>query len=179
MRRYGMYDLSRGLTLALAVGLAGFALWGAAEVGVQTAGRFWLAMAILAGAGLVLALAIHVGTWTKGLTLRTSPGTFAIAFVPAVVCVGWILLAGQPGDGWGQGRVDSWSSSLGILGVVHAVGLWHGVLAFALGLVLGFSLDGVPAPPVEDDSAAADEPVASERRWTTERESTERESATR
>jgi hypothetical protein len=167
-----MYDASRGLTLAFAAGVAGFALWAAAQVGTQTTGRFWIAMAIVAGAGLVLALTNHVGTWTKGLRLRVSPSTFALAFLPVLVCVGWILIASQPGNGWQEGRIHSWSSSIGILGVVHDVGLWSGVLAFAFGLVLGLSFDGVPAPMVETEPApgvpagtAADEPVAAERRY--------------
>jgi hypothetical protein len=181
MRRYGMYDASRGLTLALAAALAGLGLWGAAQVGVQTTGRFWLSMAIVAGAGLLIALANHVGTWTKGLRLRMSPGTFVLAFLPVLVCVGWILIASQPGNGWQEGRLDSWSNSIGILGVVHSLGLWHGVLAFAFGLMLGLSLDGVPAPETEAAPAyagpagttagtpPADEPVAAERRYTTTR----------
>ena len=177
MRRYGMYDASRGLTLAFAAALAGLGLWGAAQVGTQTTGRFWIAMAIVGGAGLLIALANHVGTWTKGLRLRMSPSTFTLAFLPVLVCVGWILIAGQPGNGWQEGRLDSWSNSIGILGVVHSIGLWHGVLAFAFGLMLGLSLDGVPAPAPEAEAAyagpagataapAADEPVAAERRWT-------------
>jgi hypothetical protein len=171
MRRYGLYDTSRGLTLALAAGLAGLGLWGAAQIGTQTTGRFWLALTIVAGAGLLIALANHVGTWTKGLTMRMSPGTFALAFLPVLVCVGWILLANQPGSGWQEGRIDSWSNSLGILGIVHSVGLWHGVLAFGFGLMLGLSLDGVPAPVEETEAAyASDEPVAAERRWTARRE---------
>lgn len=170
MRRYGLYDTSRGLTLALAAGLAGLGLWGAAQIGTQTTGRFWLALTIVAGAGLLIALANHVGTWTKGLTLRMSPGTFALAFLPVLVCVGWILLANQPGSGWQEGRIDSWSNSIGILGIVHSVGLWHGVLAFGFGLMLGLSLDGVPAPVEETEAAyAADEPVAAERRWAARR----------
>lgn len=173
MRNYGMYDASRGLTLAFAAGVAGFALWGAAQVGTQTDGHFWIAMAIVAGAGLLLALTNHVGTWTKGLRLRVSPSTFALAFLPVLVCVGWILLASQPGNGWQEGRIHSWSDSIGILGVVHDVGLWSGVLAFGFGLVLGLSFDGVPAPMVETEpayGAAADEPVAAERRDAASRE---------
>ena len=85
MRRYGLYDASRGLTLALAAALAGLGLWGATQVGMQTTGRFWLSMAIVAGAGLLIALAGHVGTWTKGLRLRVSPGTFVLAFLPVLV----------------------------------------------------------------------------------------------
>ncbi len=182
MRRYGMYDASRGLTLAFAAALAGLALWGAAQVGTQTTGRFWIALAIVGAAGLLLTLANHVGTWTKGLRLRVSPSTFALAFLPVLVCVGWILLAGQPGSGWQEGRIDHWSSSIGILGVVHSIGLWHGVLAFGFGVVLGLSLDGVPAPEPAVDTVpaysgaasaaaqpAADEPVAAERRWTVRR----------
>ena len=180
MRSYGMYDASRGLTLAFAAALAGFGLWGAAQVGTQTPGRFWIAMAIVGAAGLVVALANHIGTWTKGLRLRLSPSTFALAFLPVLVCVGWILLANQPGKGWQEGRIDSWSNSIGILGLVHSVGLWHGALAFGFGLVLGVSLDGVPAPTVDTVPAdagaegaatrpSADEPVAAERRWTARR----------
>lgn len=174
MRRYGIYDASRGLTLALAAALAGLGLWGATQIGMQTNGRFWLSMAIVAGAGLLIALANNVGTWTKGLTLRLSPSTFVLAFLPTLVCVGWILVATQPGNGWQEGRLDSWSNSIGILGIVHSIGLWHGVLAFALGLMLGLSLDGVPAPETEAAPAyagtAADEPVAAERGYTDRRE---------
>jgi len=167
MRSYAMYDVMRGLTIALAAGLAGLGLWGATQVGVQTTGRFWLAMAVVAAAGFVLALATHVGTWTKGLRLRVSPTTFIVGFLPVLVCVGWILLATQPGSGWEEGRIHSWSSSLGILGAVHSVGLWRGVLAFGFGVMLTLSLDGVPAPaPV--DQAVADEPVEAEREWTGE-----------
>src|SRR5215831_18529298 len=180
MRRYGMYDASRGLTLAFAAGLAGLALWGASQVGTQTTGRFWLSMVIVGAAGLLIALANHVGTWTKGLRLRMSPSTFALAFLPVLICVGWILIATQPGHGWEEGRLASWSNSIGILGVVHSIGLWHGVLAFAFGLMLGLSLDGVPAPaeeiaPAYDGQAgtraipAADEPVAAERRFAARR----------
>ncbi|HZT85004.1 MAG TPA: hypothetical protein VE984_06235 [Gaiellaceae bacterium] len=152
------------------------ALWGAAEVGTQTTGRFWVAMAIVAGAGLLLALANHVGTWTKGLRMRISPSTFVLAFLPVLVCVGWILVATQPGTGWQEGRLDSWSNSIGILGLVKTIALWHGVLAFGLGLVLGLSFDGVPAPVEEPGPAyagaaapATDEPVAAERRRTRRR----------
>jgi hypothetical protein len=181
-----MYDASRGLTLALAAALAGLGLWGATQIGMQTTGRFWLSMAIVAGAGLLIALANHVGTWTKGLRLRLSPGTFVLAFLPTLVVVGWVLIATQPGNGWQEGRLDSWSNSIGIVGVVHSIGLWHGVLAFALGLMLGLSLDGVPAPEVEEAPAyvrparataepAADEPVAAERRYTATRSPDETE----
>lgn len=182
MRSYGTYDASRGLTLALAAALAGLGLWGASQIGTQTTNRFWLAMAIVAGAGLVIALANHVGTWTKGLRMRMSPSTFVLAFLPVLVCVGWILISTQPGHGWQEGKVDSWSNSIGILGLVKSIALWHGVLAFGFGLMLGLSFDGVPVPPADAEQQAgyagprgesaprtADEPVAAERRWTSGR----------
>ena len=183
MRSYGMYDVTRGLTLALFAGLVGVALWGATQVGMQTTGRFWIALGIVAAAGLLLTLATHVGTWTKGLRMRISPTTFVVAFLPVLVAVGWILIASQPGTGWQEGRIDSWSTSIGILGVVQSVGLWHGALAFGFGVMLGLSLDGVPEPmvagtpahapaaaaPAGPQARSADEPVTAERRWATRR----------
>jgi len=177
MRRYGLYDTTRGLTTAVAAGTAGVLLWLATQVGQQTTARFWASMGIVAGAGLVVALAQALGGWTKGLRLRLSPGTFLVGFLPTLVVAGWILMATQPGGGWHGGRFASWSSSLGILDVVHDLGLWHGVLAFGLGLMLGLSLDTVPAleagPTAEVavthatapavDRPAADDPVTAER----------------
>ena len=72
MRRYGLYDATRGLMTALAVGLAGLLLWVATQVGQQSAARFWEEMGIVAAAGLVLALLPALGGWTSGLRLRLS-----------------------------------------------------------------------------------------------------------
>ena len=175
MRRYGLYDATRGLTTAVAAGVAGLLLWTATQVGQQTTTRFWEEMGIVAAAGLVLALAPMLGGWTKGLRLRLSPGTFLLGFLPVLVLVGWILMASQPGSGWHEGKIVSWSTSLGVLGVVHSLGLWNGVLAFAFGLVLGYTVDAVPvaeiAPVAERpmtatgpvDRWAADEPLTAER----------------
>ena len=149
MRRYGLYDATRGLTTAAAAGVAGLLLWLATLVGVQSVTRFWEAMGIVAAAGLVVGLSQVIGGWTKGGGLRVSPATFLLAFLPVLVCVGWILMATQPGNGWHEGTVTSWSHSIGIMGLVHALGLWHGALAFGFGLVLGLTLDTVPTPVVE------------------------------
>jgi hypothetical protein len=171
MRAYGLYDTTRGLAIAVAAGVVGLLLWVATLVGTQTVGRYWAAMAIVAGSGLVLALAHVLGGWTRGLRLRLSPGTFLLAFIPVLICAGWILVATQPGHGWEEGHLTGWDHSVGLTGLVHDLGLWHGVLAFGLGLVFGFSLDSVPAPvagppePVGPRRApVADEPVTAERR---------------
>lgn len=155
MRRERLYETTRGLTAAVAAGVGGLLLWVATQVGTQTPGRYWAAMGIVAGAGLVASLPRAVTAWARGLRLRVSRGTLVLAFAPALVCVGWILVATQPGAGPGAGHVDSWSRSLGIVGLVHDLALWHGVLAFGLGLVLGLVLDAVPAAgpaarPVEE-----------------------------
>jgi hypothetical protein len=178
MRRYGLYDATRGLATALSAGLAGVLLWLATLVGVQTVTHFWESMGIVAAAGLVVALSQVIGGWTKGHGVRVSPGTFLLAFVPVLICVGWILMATQPGTGWHEETVVRWSHQLGIFGLVHSLGLWHGVLAFGFGLMLGLTLDTVPAPveplarPVptarrrpadELDDTAANEPVTAER----------------
>lgn len=179
MRRYGLYDATRGLTTLAAAGVAGLLLWAAARVGQQTDGRYWAELAIVAGAGLVLALSQLVGNWTKGLRVRISPGTLAFGLLPVIVCVGWILLAGQPGTGWEESRIASWTGDIGLTGIVHDLALWQGVLAFGLGLVFGLSLDAVPETMISTDvegptgviaasepvdRRAADEPLAAERR---------------
>jgi len=175
MRKYGLYDATRGLTLALAAGLGGLLLYLASRVGQQTTARFWAELGLVATAGLVLALAPVLGGWTSGLVLRLSPMTFLLGFLPVLVAVSWIVLATQPGNGWHEGTIVSWSHDLGLMGIVHYLGLWHGVLAFGFGLVLGSCLDAVPARAVvpaataddvvvdrRDDRMAADEPLVAE-----------------
>jgi hypothetical protein len=169
MRRYGLYDSTRGLTLALAAGLGGLLLYLASRVGQQTTAHFWAELGLVGAAGLVLALAPVLGGWTSGLVLRLSPMTFLLGFLPVLVAVGWILLATQPGNGWHEGTIVSWSHDLGLMGIVHYLGLWHGALAFGFGVVLGSCLDAVPVTTTDDvvvdrrdDRAAADEPLVAE-----------------
>jgi hypothetical protein len=187
MRRYGLYDATRGLTTAAAAGGAGVLLWAATLVGQQTDRRFWAEMAIVAAAGLVMAISQVIGGWTKGLRLRLSPSTFVLGFIPVLIVVGWILMASQPGNGWHEGTIMSWSKDAGLVGLIHDLALWHGVLAFGFGLLLGLSFDTVPAmapaiAPASDRTAqrpmtaspaaaaanrrAADEPMTAERRAT-------------
>ncbi|MDX6503310.1 MAG: hypothetical protein QOE29_435 [Gaiellaceae bacterium] len=172
MRRFGLYDTTRGLTLAIAAGLAGLLLYLASQVGQQSTARFWEEMGLVAAGGLVLALAPVLGGWTSGLRLRLSPGTFVLGFLPVLIVAGWILMATQPGNGWHEGTMVSWSHDIGLMGIVHSLGLWHGVLAFGFGLLLGSCLDAVPTPaPVattdevvvdRTDRTATDEPMTAE-----------------
>jgi hypothetical protein len=160
--------------MALAAGIAGLLLYVAAQVGQQSTGRFWEEMGLVAAAGLVLALAPVLGSWTSGLNLRLSRGTLLLGLLPTIVIVGWILLATQPGNGWHEGTFVSWSHDLSLMGIVQPLALWHGVLAFGFGLVLGSSLDAVPAAmPVAvpaavatttEEPTAADEPLVAEQR---------------
>ena len=160
--------------MALAAGIAGLLLYVAAQVGQQSTGRFWEEMGLVAAAGLVLALAPVLGSWTSGLRLVLSRGTLLLGLLPTLVIVAWILLATQPGNGWHEGTFVSWSSDLSLMGIVQPLALWHGVLAFGLGLVLGSCLDAVPASvPVAgpaavattaEEPAAADEPLVAEQR---------------
>jgi hypothetical protein len=64
-------------------------------------------------------------------------------------------MATQPGNGWHEGTIVSWSHDLGLMGLVHALGLWHGALAFGFGVVLGTTLDAVPAPVAVEEVTAA------------------------
>jgi hypothetical protein len=195
MRRYGLYDATRGLTTAAAAGGAGVLLWVATRVGQQTDRRFWAEMAIVAAAGLVMALSQVIGGWTKGLRLRLSPSTFVLGFIPVLIVVGWILMATQPGNGWHEGTIMSWSKDAGLVGLIHDLALWHGVLAFGFGLVLGLSFDTIPAvapavapaargPMMAPAAAAAnrraaDEPMTAERRVTRVGRRRERQTPTR
>jgi hypothetical protein len=172
-------DFHRGLVTLLAAAVAGGLLWLAgAYVGTRHVGPFWASMGIVAGAGLVMALSQVLGGWTKWGRPRISAGTFLLGFLPVFVCTAWILVATQPGHGWQEGRLVGWSHSIGLYGIVHALGLYHGALALGVGLALGLTLDtrgarreelAVDRPAVAPvttplmDRTAADEPVAAER----------------
>jgi hypothetical protein len=168
------YDFHRGLMTALGAGVAGLLIWIATQVGQQTTGRFWAAMGLVAAGGLVMAFSQLLGGWTKWGWPRLSAGVFVLGFLPVLVCVGWILMATQPGSGWHEGTLVNWSHDIGLFGVIRELGLYHGALAFGFGLAFGFSFD--TTGPVRRDAVldsrretmvmdrpAADEPVTAER----------------
>ena len=70
-----------------------------------------------------------------------SPTVFLLAFVPALIAGGWILLAAQPEGGVGRERVLDWSASAGLTGLVTDLTTLVGAIAFGLGLVFGLVFD--------------------------------------
>jgi hypothetical protein len=167
--------MSRAASTLLGAGLAGFLLWLAAQLDRHHTGGYWAAYGIVAGAGVVLAVSQLRGRGGH------PPGMFLFAFLPVLVVGGWVLLAMQPHPNWFKGHVTVWSSNMGILDVVHDLGVWLGVLAFGIGYTFGAMLEPAglrrrravetPAPVAQQapyeapayDPAASDAPTTAER----------------
>ncbi len=131
----------RGLfTLAGAAG-AGLAIWISTQIGEGTLGGYWAVYGLIAGAGLVMALAQLFGGWTKWGWPRISGGVFVLGFLPTLIVAGWILAAGQPDANWFQRHVVDWSDAIGIDGIVDDLREYLALFALGLGLVFGFTFD--------------------------------------
>lgn len=157
----------RGVFTLVGGAAAGLLIWIATQISQGTTGGYWSVQGILAGAGLTMALSQLFGGWTKWGVPRVSGRVFLIAFLPVLVCAGWVLLAGQPSANWFQEHVTDWSDSLAIDGIVDDLRTYLGVLAFGLGLVFGFTFDttGPSRPrlaPVVYKDTAPETPAASE-----------------
>jgi len=135
-----MNTMARGPITFLAAAIAGFLVWLATRINDHSTGGYWAVYAIVAGAGLVLAASQFAGgrPWL-------SPSVLLFAFLPALIVVGWIAVAGQPHGSTTRGHVLAWSSDLGIRGTVHDLAEYIGVLAFGLGTIFGFSFTPAPA----------------------------------
>jgi hypothetical protein len=200
---------TRAFATLIGAAVAGFLIWLAAQVGDGTTGGYWATYGIIAGAGLVLAVAQWRG--------RGNPlAMFLVTFIPVLVAVGWVAIAAQPEGNWFRDHVTSWSSSIGIDSVVGDLAGYVGVLAFGLGVVFGLTFEpamlrrkrrvraGAGAVPATTTSTAglpagertydggepayertaADEPTAAERRElgsepVVDREAAEREDVVR
>src|SRR5947207_12192927 len=128
-----MVGLTRATITLIAAAVAGLLIWFATQIDDKSLGGFWAVYGLIAGAGLVMAFSQLLGGWTKWGWPRLSAGVFLLGFLPVLVCVGWILMATQPGHGWHEGTVTNWSHDIGVFGIVRELGLYHGVLAFAFG----------------------------------------------
>jgi hypothetical protein len=120
---------------------------------------------VLAGAGLVLALVRLAGPRGAGRP-GLFPRTFLLAFVPALVVGGWVLLAAQPDANWFRDHVREWSDDIGVGSVVDDLATMATVLALGLGVTLGLCADRVgprvveaAKPTAEEDAAPADAAV--------------------
>jgi hypothetical protein len=151
--------LVRALLTLLGVAVAGFLLWVAQLVDPSTTNGFWAAMGIIAGAGLVLGLSQLLGGWTKWGIPHISRGVLLLAWLPTAIAVGWVMMVVQPQNGWYQGKLESWSASIGIQDFVHEIGTWPGALALGLGIVTAFTLDTKgPRPTAIRDMGEGDVP---------------------
>jgi len=148
-----MTGSTRGPITLLAAGAAGALIWAATQIGDGTLGGYWAVYSIVAAAGFVMAASQLAGGWTKGGGLRVSPLVLLLAFAPALIAIGWIVVAGQPGRPTTRSHVLTWSDDLAIGGIVRDLLDYVGVLAFGLGLLLGFSFD-TTGPIVETRPSA-------------------------
>jgi hypothetical protein len=159
-RGYGRNTIRALFTLA-SVGAAGFLLWLASLLDLESTGEYWTAMGIVAGAGLALVLAQLFGGWTKWGWPKISMAVLLLGWVPAAITAGWILLTVQPENGWQQARFENWSDDLGILGFVQDLGVFQAAVALGLGAVTGFIFDttGPRVRSYERDAVVPDEDV--------------------
>jgi len=159
-RGYGR-NVVRGLFTLLGVLGAGVLIWLAHYPNVSHTSGFWVAMGLLAGAGLVLGLSQLFGGWTKWGVPKISLGVLLLGWLPAAVATGWILLTVQPTGGWQHDRLTSWSDNLGILGFVRDIGLFPAAVALGFGAVTAFVFDttGPRVPVYERGPGVADEDV--------------------
>jgi hypothetical protein len=171
-----MYGLTRATTTLVFSAAAGLLIWLATQISNDHVGGYWARVGLVAGAGLLMALSQLLGGWTKWGWPRLSIAVLATAFVPVAIVSLWIILAGEPGNGWFHSHVLAWSQDIHVSGLVTDVLYYIPVLAFGTGLVFGFSFD-TTGPIVRDrdvirdrrgeaapvDRPAADEPMTAER----------------
>ncbi len=156
--------VTRALATLLGAAVAGVLLWLAAQIGRSTTGGYWAAYVVVASAGFAFAISQLRGRRTGFVPM------LALALVPVLVVVGWVVVAGQPTANDTRGHVLNWSGDMGIADVVSAVGKWLGVLAFGFGYTVAATLEPLAlsrrrqeAVPVVEP-AAADAPTTAERR---------------
>lgn len=146
------------LTLLGAAG-AGALLWLAAtHVDRSTTGGYWAAYGLIAAAGLVFGLSQLRGGGGH------PPTMLLFVFLPVLIVAGWVIVGMQPSSNWFAHHVRSWSGDIGVTSVVHALGVWLGVLAFGIGATLAAAVEPYdrrrrrPAGPVRRDEVPAPQP---------------------
>jgi hypothetical protein len=153
-----MYGLTRATTTLLFAAAAGLLIWLATQVSNDHIGGYWARIGLVAGAGLLMALSQLLGGWTKWGWPRLSLAVLITAFVPVAIVSLWIILAGEPSNGWFHNHVLNWSGDIHVRGLVNDLLYYIPVLAFGSGLVFGFSFD-TTGPVVRDREVVADRGV--------------------
>jgi hypothetical protein len=154
----------RTYTLLLGIGAAGALIWIATRVGESSTWRYWAALGLLAGAGCAFALTQRTAyaAWSE-----VTPLGFLLAFVAAVICVGWIAAVGEPHTNWFRNHFSSWSHDIGIRSFVDHMTTYVSVTAFGFGALLASAPGAVrrtpaPAPAaVEQPAPPQAEPAES------------------
>lgn len=150
-----MYGLTRATTTLVFAAAAGLLIWIATQISNDHIGGYWARIGLVAGAGLVMALSQLLGGWTKWGVPRMSLPVFLTAFVPVAIVSLWIILAGEPSNGWFHNRVLNWTGDIRLSGLVTDLLYFIPVLAFGSGLVFGFSFD-TTGPRVRDRDVVVD-----------------------
>jgi hypothetical protein len=157
-----MYGLTRATTTLVSAAVAGLLIWFATQISNDHVGGYWARVGLVAGAGLLMALSQLLGGWTKWGWPRLSIPVFLTAFVPVAVVSLWVILAGEPGNGWFHNHVMAWTRDIHLSGLVTDFLYYIPVLAFGTGLVFGFSFD-TTGPRVRDRDVVAPPPAAGRR----------------
>src|SRR4029453_11737041 len=113
-----MQGLTRGAMTLFGVVVAGFLIWWGASAlpseGDASLGEFWWAAALIAAAGLIMALSQLLGGWTKWGWPRVSGNVFLLGFLPALIAGGWVVAAAEAGDHWLRSPPRGWAHALRI-----------------------------------------------------------------
>jgi hypothetical protein len=144
-----MYGLTRATTTLIAAGVAGLLIWIATQIGNDHIGGYWARVGLVAAAGFVMALSQLLGGWTKWGVPRLSAAVLLTAFVPVAIVALWVILAGEPSNGWFHNHVMAWTRDIHVSGLVTDMLYFIPVLAFGSGLVFGYSFD-TTGPVVRD-----------------------------
>jgi hypothetical protein len=150
-----MYGLTRATTTLIFSAVAGLLIWVATQISNDHIGGYWARIGLVAGAGLLMALSQLLGGWTKWGWPRLSAAVLLIAFLPVAFVSLWVILAGEPSNGWFHNHVLAWSSDIHISGLVNDLLFYIPVVAFGTGLVFGFSFD-TTGPRVRDDDVVVE-----------------------
>jgi hypothetical protein len=153
-----MYGLTRASTTLICAAVSGLLIWIATQLSNDHVGGYWGRIGLVAGAGLLMALSQLLGGWTKWGWPRISGSVFLIAFVPVAIVSLWIILAGEPGNGWFHNHVMSWTRDIHVSGLVTDLLYYIPVFAFGTGLVFGYTFD-TTGPAVRDRDVVRDREV--------------------